>query len=74
MLAYHDLLCELTITRLRSPPFSLVDGDSIYAQVLAYNSIGDGATGEGNGAIVSTILVPDAPINVRRDPTTTTTS
>jgi hypothetical protein len=59
---------------LRSAPFNLVDGDSVSAKVLAYNTIGDGPTTEGSGAIINTIVVPDSPINLQRDPVATTTS
>jgi hypothetical protein len=53
----------------------LTSGSSIFAKVLAYNSIGDGALSiAGNGAVISTILVPDAPINLLRDAVATTTS
>lgn len=74
IMADETLECSLPIVRLRSAPFNLVDDDNIYARVLAYNTIGDGAIAEGSGAIVSTIVIPDAPINLARDPTTTTTS
>jgi hypothetical protein len=52
----------------------LSDQESIYTRIIAYNTIGDGAIGEGNGAVVSTIVIPDAPINLARDPSQTTTS
>jgi hypothetical protein len=67
--------CRIPISVLEASPFSLTSGSSIYAKVLAYNSIGDGAFSiAGNGAIISTILVPDAPMNLMRDSVATTTS
>lgn len=43
--------CTIPIYVLQYAPFSLLDGDSIYAKVLGYNLIGDGAESiAGNGA------------------------
>lgn len=48
---------------LRSPPFSLDWGSSIYAKVVATNLYGDSLTSnDGNGAII--ITYPDAPLNL----------
>jgi hypothetical protein len=67
--------CSIPINVLEAAPFSLSQGDSVYAKVLAYNSIGEGQFSiAGNGAIISTIVVPDAPQNLLRDPVATTTS
>jgi hypothetical protein len=60
---------------LQGAPFNRALGDSVYAKVLAYNSIGNGPFSvAGNGATVNVVVAPDAPINLRRDPATTTTS
>lgn len=43
-------------------PFNLTIGTSIFAQVIAFNSIGDGAaSAPGNGAVVTIVVAPDAP-------------
>lgn len=48
-------------------------GTSIYVKVVAYNSIGLGQESTiVNGAIVSIYVVPDAPIRLVRDNSTTT--
>jgi hypothetical protein len=44
-------------------PYNLAAGASIYAKVVAYNSIGDSTeSAVGNGAVVKLSLVPDAPV------------
>lgn len=53
--------CTIPILTLRSEPFNLPYGSSIYAKLIAYNIYGDsGESAEGNGAIILTI--PDAPV------------
>jgi hypothetical protein len=55
--------CLVPILALRSAPFSLAWGSSVYVQVVAYNVYGDSATSAaGNGAIILTI--PDSPVNL----------
>jgi hypothetical protein len=50
-------------------PFSLVSGSSIYASVVAYNNVGDSPNSDvGNGALIVVSAVPDAPINLLRNP------
>jgi hypothetical protein len=40
---------------------------------LAFNTIGDSALSvAGNGGLISYVVIPDAPKNLRRDSTTTT--
>jgi len=51
------------ITSLRSEPFNLAFGSSIYAKVLAFNIYGDSLmSAEGNGAIILT--VPNPPVSL----------
>jgi hypothetical protein len=52
--------CTTTVETLRSLPFSLPWGSSIYAKVVATNNYGDSVTSvPGNGATLMTY--PDAP-------------
>jgi hypothetical protein len=51
-------------------PFSLVQGDQVYARVFAINSYGDSeASFDGAGAIIE--VVPSAPVNLIMLETTT---
>jgi len=60
---------------LQEAPFNLQVGDSVFAKIYAYNSIGDSlASTPGNGALIVNVVVPDAPTNVLRDEVQTTTS
>jgi hypothetical protein len=55
---------------LYAAPFSLDGGSDIYATVIAVNYYGSSVESEpGNGAKV--VLVPDAPLLVRDDPSVT---
>lgn len=56
-------LCVVPITTLRSAPYDLPWGSSIYAKVKATNIVGTTEYSEaGNGAQI--IMEPDAPINL----------
>ena len=58
--------CTVPITTLRASPFNLVDSDSIYARVTAFNAIGNSAVSqEGNGAKIAGDA-PGVPLNLRR--------
>lgn len=58
--------CSIPVTVLRTSPYSLPWGSSVYANVIATNIYGDSNTStEGNGAII--ITTPDAPINLQED-------
>jgi len=60
--------CVIPITVLIASPYSLLQGSSIYASVVAYNAVGDSPNSDvGNGALVIVSRVPDAPINLMRD-------
>ena len=63
MTASIETTCTIPVTVLRSSPFNLDWGTSVYAQVIATNSYGDSvASTKGNGAIITT--TPDAPTNL----------
>ncbi len=58
--------CIIPVTSLRSPPYSLEWGASVYAKVFATNIYGNSlVSDEGNGAIITT--TPDRPINLAED-------
>jgi len=67
------LTCTIPVTALRSSPYSLQWGASVYAKVLAINVYGNSLNSEeGNGAIITT--TPDSPINLAEDSTHRTKS
>lgn len=59
----------IPLSVLRASPFSLATSSSVYAKVIAINSIGDSAeSAQGNGAVMPVPpTVPDAPTNLARD-------
>lgn len=70
-----NLSCTLTMSQLMAEPFNLSLGDSVFAYVIAVNSIGSSPESvEGNGAVVFVVVEPDAPVNLERNSATTTTS
>lgn len=55
--------CTVDLTDLYAVPYSLVQGDSVFAKIIANNLVGDSDESPfGNGAII--VLVPDSPITV----------
>jgi hypothetical protein len=63
--------CTIALLTLRSSPYSLTLGDSVSAKVVSVNTYGEStASSAGNGAVIQ--LVPDSPINLANDATTTT--
>ena len=55
--------CSIPVSVLRSSPYSLTWGSSVYAMITATNVKGNSAqSSAGNGAIILT--VPDAPLNL----------
>jgi hypothetical protein len=55
--------CSVPCSSLKSAPYSLEWGASVFAKVLAINAYGNSIVSvEGNGAIITTY--PDAPINL----------
>jgi hypothetical protein len=58
--------CIIPVTSLRSPPYSLEWGASVFTKVFATNIYGNSlVSDEGNGAIITT--TPDRPINLAED-------
>lgn len=58
--------CTIPVTVLRTTPYSLDWGTSIYAKLIAINAYGDSLeSDEGNGAIITT--TPDEPTNLVED-------
>jgi len=63
--------CSIALSTLKAQPYLLVKGDSVFAQITSVNVYGDSVqVVTGSGAIIRD--VPDAPINLANDPTTTT--
>ena len=55
--------CTIPVAALRSSPFSLDWGSSVFAKVIAVNLYGDSLESEaGNGAVITT--TPDAPTDL----------
>jgi len=72
---FAQKFCTVPFSALTQAPFSLTEGSSIYAKVVATNDIGDSEASEpGNGATMNIRTVPDAPVNLARDSITTTTT
>jgi hypothetical protein len=70
---FTDTTCSVPISTLRTAPFSLPWGSSIYVQVYSLNVVGTSlASSEGNGAVITTY--PDAPINAVNDALVTDSS
>ncbi len=63
--------CDISLNILKASPYNLVKGDSIYAKIISSNIYGDSEvySEAGNGAVIQ--LVPDAPVNLVNDATTT---
>ncbi len=58
--------CTIPVTSLKSSPFSLEWGSSVFAKVVAINSYGNSLiSSEGNGAVITT--TPDVPISLAED-------
>lgn len=62
--------CEVELTTLYAAPFNLIGGDDVYAKVVASNLYGPSVESDpGHGAQI--VLVPDAPLQLRDEPTIT---
>jgi hypothetical protein len=60
----------INLSTLRASPYLLVKGNSVFAKVISVNIYGDSEQSTaGNGAVIQ--YVPDAPITLANDPTTT---
>ena len=58
--------CNVPVSSLRTSPYSLQWGSSVYAKVFATNIYGNSlVSDEGNGAIITTS--PDRPLNLAED-------
>lgn len=65
----------MPFTTLVSGPFFLTTGSSVFATIIATNSIGNSLVSSiSNGAVIVYSFVPSAPISVSRDTLTTTTT
>jgi len=63
--------CSIALTGLRATPFLLTKGDSVVAQILSINLYGESTQiVTGSGAVIRDL--PDAPVSLFNDPTTTT--
>jgi len=65
--------CTVQISVLQAAPYSLEWGDSIYAKVIASNTVGSStASSEGNGATILTY--PDPPTSASNDASATSST
>jgi len=63
--------CSISLAILKASPYLLVKGDSVVAQIISVNIYGDSVqVVTGSGAVIRD--VPDAPINLANDLSTTT--
>jgi hypothetical protein len=63
--------CSISLATLKASPYLLVKGDSVVAQIFSVNVYGDSVqVVTGSGALIRDL--PDPPINLTNDPTTTT--
>jgi hypothetical protein len=63
--------CTIALLTLKSSPYSLNSGDSVSVKVVSVNIYGESVeSSAGNGAVIQ--LVPDSPVNLANDATTTT--
>ena len=66
-----NLLCTIPLASLTSAPYSLVQGNTVNAKVIAYNFYGPSTESDiGSGAII--VLVPQPPIGLANSPSVTT--
>lgn len=70
-----QLFCTIPFDVLTAAPWTLGQGTSVFAKIVATNEIGDSEESTaGNGATLVISSVPDAPIGLARDSLTTTTT
>lgn len=66
MLSSVSTSCIIPVATLRTTPYALDWGTSVYAKVTAANLYGESEqSSEGNGAVI--VTTPDAPINLQED-------
>ena len=64
-----NTMCTIPITSLMAAPYNLLTGSSVFASVVAYNAVGMSQNSDvGNGAVILVSTVPDAPLNLQRNP------
>lgn len=69
-IVYQNRICYIQLTTLIVAPFNLVQDDSIAAKIIAKNAYGDSPlSAEGAGGIIK--VVPDSPVNLQNDGSTT---
>ena len=67
--------CIIPVWTLVLNPFKLITGQSVFAKIIATNSMGSSIESiVGNGAMISLRYIPDAPLNICRDPLLSTTT
>lgn len=67
------MYCFVPFSTLTAAPYLLSEGDEVIVKVVAVNAIGDSpASDPGAGAQIIFSTVPDSPIDLQRDPVTTT--
>lgn len=67
---FTSTACSLPLSVLTAAPYNLVQGQSVFAKVIASNYFGDSSASPlGNGGVV--VLVPDAPLSLLNAPTIT---
>ncbi len=60
--------CTLTVNTLKTAPYYLVDGQSVYVKIVAQNIVGNSPDSSlGNGAKILITYEPDAPVQIKRD-------
>jgi len=66
-----SLLCTIPLASLTASPYTLVQGNTVNAKVIAYNFYGPSTESDvGSGAII--VLVPQPPIGLANAPSVTT--
>jgi hypothetical protein len=63
-------ICYIELATLTASPYSLIQDEEIHAMIIATNAYGDSAFSvDGFGGVIK--LVPDAPVSLTNDGTTT---
>lgn len=66
----NNRVCTIALLTLRSAPYNLVQGESVWVKIVSVNTYGESVISDpGNGAVIQ--LVPEPPINLLNDPQTT---
>lgn len=63
-------VCYISLDTLKATPYNLIKDEGVYAKIISVNVYGESVeSAAGSGALIQ--LVPDAPISLVNDPTTT---